>query len=217
MFLKKLVCFLVCFLLCINIVSVGAARTGEEETAFVEFKALYPDDLVDPVEITLKEKDTGYVLNYYLYNINNYFSNVAVPVGSYSVTATVTSNDENVFKYVYDKELVVESSAVAKEFVIIVDNAQTGASEDDEAEIVSTLNSLFGDEEQSNFTETEELDNNTSEINSVNSSSTDSSTDNENTTTNSKSGHGSIIVSFCISVFIIIVAALVAWFIKKRN
>lgn len=218
MFFKKLFCGLLVAVLFINFCSVSAARTGEFETYFVEFKALVPDDLSETIDIQLTNKGEGYVLNYYLYKINGYFSNESVPPGDYSVSVSVANAKPDDFNFVYEKEFVVEESAVAIPFSIIIDNSSLNG---DAGEVApNDFSEVLSDEDNNDTVVSEnddEFDNETTSVDSAVEESINKESASDEEGADNNGFVASFLVSLFFSVFIIVLVVLVVLFIKKRS
>ena len=210
MFVKKLSFVLLCALLIINFFAIGssAARAGEFETGFVEFKALTPDGFAEPIEIVLIHKTEDYELRYYLYKINDYFSNEQVPLGDYDVTVNI-ANDEEVYGYIHEDGLYVESVNLAVPFRIIVDgNSLEGDVSDNEV-----INTIDVDDEKGvliseGFESNNEEKNNTIEENDTGKG--------ENVKISDEKQTGRLLSSLIFSAVMIVAGGLVVLWLKKR-
>lgn len=213
MFAKKVFCsllLLICFL-SVFLVNVSAARTGEFEAYSIEFKALTPDDLVEPVEIQLTHLTEKYVLKYYLYDINNYFSNELIPPGEYSVNVSVGNVEQSNFNFIYEKRLYVEPSSVAVSFTVVVDNASL----EGDAYGGETTNETEDSVDISENKEEEALDAESNEVEENIEQGKNASGLNKNGEPEHSSGGGSLLVSFLFSAFLIIVCAIGLWLWNK--
>lgn len=221
MFLKRFFCGLM--MICIFALSctVAAARTGEFETQFVEFKALVPDDFEAPVHIEFTEKNTKAVLNYYLYSVNGYFNNDGVVFGDYTVKVSVPDAKEGDFNFIYDKEFYVEESAVAISFTVIIDNAcligdVENTATDSSSKVVSNNNNGSVIASGVNDTEvdkiSEDIISDSSEGDKVS-----SEYDEDVIVSSGRSSIFPIVISFILSFLAIVIGAIVFGFIKKRN
>lgn len=216
MFVRK-ICFFLCTILflsgCFGVTSF-AARTGEFETGVVEFTAFTPNDFTEPVEILLKHKTEQLELKYYLYRINNYFSNESVPCGDYSVTVTVSGAEE--VGYIYEDSLCVEPSAnLAVPFTVIIDySAGEGSISNDieDFEDLEELEELFGEEAGVDNSEED-----TEAVEDIQEDTADSLAEEESSVSSShRKGFGSLLVSLLFSVLLIVAVGAILWVFKNR-
>lgn len=213
---KKVLCGLIVLVLCLNVFTVAAARTGEFETQFVEFQAFVPDDLAAPVHIELTDKNSDTVLNYYLYENNQYFNNVGVALGVYDVKVRVENARESDFNFIYDKVLNVKKDTVAMPFRIIVDDASlvgdAGGNKDNlpQKDTTSTVGKDDVDEKVDDTPSVVDDDKDTTTtVGEVEKNDSDDSS--------KGSSLGKVIVSLVFSILIIAAGVVVYWFVKKRN
>lgn len=208
MFVKKMLLSLVVIFTVLNVffVSTFAARSGEVERGYIEFEAFTPDDFTDPIEIQLAHKEEGYVLKYYLYKINNYFLNEAVPCGDYDVSINVGERQDE-FTFIYENSLLVESGNLAIPFNIIMDYTSL----EGDASIQVNPNSSNEDEGKINISE--EKDDTEKQDLSVAPDKTSSQDSQEE---NSSKSPYSVLISFGFSLLLLLVVAFVMWKFKNR-
>lgn len=222
MFFKKFICCLLVILSFVNVCNVTAARTGEFETEYVEFKAIVPDNFNAVVAIELTDKKTGLILEYCLYEINDYLSNVGVPVGSYSVSVSIPDHETDEFNFIYDKKFSVKKSAVALPFLVIVDDASLNeagivdeeqGSTSSQEDVENVLFEVFEEEQES---ESVTITENDSSVVSSHEEEVVSESSNEEESRNN-SGTSSIVSSLIVSFLLIVVGAVIYFYVKRRN
>jgi len=213
MFIKKSLLSLVVVFTIFNVYSVSAfaARFEEVEKGYVEFDAFAPDDFAEPIEIQLTHKGQGYVLYYYLYKINNYFLNEAVPCGDYYVSVNIGERQDEL-AFIYENSLLVESANLAVPFSIIIDYASFGG---DPPVLVNPEPSNI--DEGTVIVPEEKIDDvDKHESNTEPDKSTSQDSNEENNEENTTKSSYSVLISFVISVVLLLVVAFILWKIKNR-
>ena len=216
---KKVFCFMSVVLLmaCLLSVTSVAARTGEFETNGVEFDVITPDDLLEPVEIHLTEKNQGYVLSYYVHKLNNYFSNEDVPIGEYSVKVVVLTDDKDEeFHYIYKKDLIVETSSTAIPFQVIIDRDYSEVDDNLDGEDSSADEDGWYDDDWDDEEDPGNEDEDLPDDNDLDEDITETKKDSGKNTNKGKSD-SSLLFSLLFSVALIAIAAGVMYWLKKRQ
>ena len=217
---NRLFCGFIAIIFFVFALPIGstAARTGEFETYDVAFRAFVPGDVVEPVHVQLKHKTEDYVLTYTLLAMNDYFINEPVYPGEYSVSVSVDGRNPDEFYFMYDKVFVVEPSAVAVPFNIIIDNVSlegdapalpitpTPETETDSLPPENSDAALPTDGAQKN-----------DGFDAVETPQEDLSATDETTSIEQGKGRKSLLFSFLFSCSLIAVVTFVLWQIKKRG
>ena len=236
MFKRLWSCLLIVFLLMYSFSVLSfAGKITYAEGYNVEFKVLPANNFDYSVKVELTNTKDQMAINVMLHYLNDYFTNETIPPGEYSVKVSVVGREDADFYFYYDKTLLVEPSAVAATFDIIIDDASLGDESGSEfvestpnpvsesAQTDASSNVLSTDKVQDvtpSSSDKKDVDNTTLPENSPSFENTaipEASPINPQKNIGFDNGWGSLFVSFCFSIGLILIAVIVMLWIKKHR
>lgn len=189
----------------LGFVSVTAA-TGIEEKGFVEYHTEASINFTEVIEVQLTDKQKGYCYTHSLYRANDYFANISIPLGEYTVSAKVVSNKglktDNYDVVYLGEDIVIDSTNIAIPIrlrVDIVTGIETSPNDyliNEESSVESTVSEPSSDIVSEEVTDT-------------------MSAADTNEVQQSKDGSSSLLLSFLFYIGILLLIVVAYWLYKR--